>query len=258
MSEDPASTAKTQANPSPTPEAVTNKQGAGTSSHITEQAPAMKSPGRGRAKNKAKAITNAQATPSRPDRAAADEKSVSGVRHDEVSDSVPARKRKWKPTVAQLKALSYLDARGYDTDETEVAGHVGLHEDVFRGWSKTPAFVDYTLQRSNKRLRRQVPKVYEAMLRRARKGNVNAARLFLERYDPDYAPAGQGGRSQGPGVHITFNLAGATPAAIEATGATVTAAVEDKPVTAWDVRKARKAAFSAELEAITAPKPTTP
>jgi len=111
----------------------------------------------------------------------------------------------WEPTENQEKALAFAWDHDYDFTVSALCEQVGVSRTAWYHWQETPAFLDWWAEGREAHAVQNLPKVWSAMLRKAEAGDVRAARLVMERFDPEYQRGGRQAKGA-PSVVICFDM----------------------------------------------------
>ncbi len=118
---------------------------------------------------------------------------------DAVADAVRkpgADLTEFTPTDNMQKALEYLCSKDYDETVTGLCQAVGISRQAYYLWFDNPKFVNWWNGHRERHFGLSLGKVYTALLKAAShaagkddpKFNPQAMKLYLERFDTDYAP----------------------------------------------------------------------
>lgn len=104
----------------------------------------------------------------------------------------PAVVREWLPTPAQIRYAQLLVEPAGESDEpptvSNLAKAAGVHKSVAYRWYKKPEFRRWLRDYIETFLQADLPSVWSVLASEARKGNVPAIKLHMERHDMDYVP----------------------------------------------------------------------
>ena len=85
-----------------------------------------------------------------------------------------------KKNPSKVLAIELIALNPHITNK-ELASELGIHINTITGWRKDPNFIDATYKRVLTEIEsKDLPLVVKSMVREAKEGNVQAARLLLE------------------------------------------------------------------------------
>ena len=97
---------------------------------------------------------------------------------------------KFKPTakmLAMLQAYMLLEPREVPTN-VALAMAAGVHRCTVWEWQQNPTFREWWIGEVRKYTSSRVERIWGSMYQAAVGGDVSAAKLYIERFDPDYKP----------------------------------------------------------------------
>ena len=98
----------------------------------------------------------------------------------------------WEPNDNQLAALEYIRDKEYLVNVSEMARTIGISRQAIYQWNSCADFVKWwgakRQEHFGSRLDHVHGMVYARATGRSKKGSVQDAKLFLERFDTAYAP----------------------------------------------------------------------
>ncbi len=100
--------------------------------------------------------------------------------------------KNWLPEQSQEYALKYAKERDFDYVINDLAEELGISRQAIWNWNKTPAFMRWWKKEREIHFKSLLDRVHAKAFQRATgkgAGNVQDAKLFMERFDPDYIPA---------------------------------------------------------------------
>ena len=124
-------------------------------------------------------------------------------------------KPNWEPNSNQLTALRHAQERNFIFSIPELANLLDISRQAIHGWNDCPGYLKWWSQEREKFFKARLDKVYGASYERSvgdsDKGDTKDAKLLMERFDQDYAPASRreiSGADGGPvKTYINVNVA---------------------------------------------------
>ena len=87
--------------------------------------------------------------------------------------------RKWSPTPKQIEFLNAALECGLDRNISTICNAVSVSRQAFYGWLKTPGFAKLWDEVPRQQLKKHLPSVVSAMIKRAQGGDPSSAKLVM-------------------------------------------------------------------------------